>query len=119
MQDNLEKLEEIYVAEDVDDETREDNLAIIREWRSKLIKLDEYASWKEHPVTQEIVAKAKKSYVDHSLLLARSRDLTDSARQSLWGKQDAMLWLIALTSDDAKKEIAHIQSLIARALSDA
>lgn len=119
MQDNLEKLEEIYVAEDVDEETREDNLSLIREWRSKLIKLDEYAGWKDHPVTQNIVAQAKKSYVDHSLLLARSRDLTDSARQSLWGKQDAMLWLISLASDDAQKEIAGIEEMIARALAEA
>lgn len=119
MQDNLEQLEEIYLSDDIDDETRADNLSLIREWRSRLIKLEEYAGWKDHPVTQDIVAKAKKSYVDHSLLLARSRDLTDSARQSLWGKQDAMLWIISLTSDDAQEEISGIEMAITRALNDA
>lgn len=119
MQDNLEKLREIYIAEDVDEETRADNLNIISEWQSNLIKLGEFAGWKEHPVTTMIIAQAKKSYVDHSLLLARSRELTDTARNSLWGKQDAMLWLISLVSKDPKKEIAHIESLITRALSEA
>lgn len=118
MQDNIEKLREIYITEDVDEETRADNLAYITDWQSQLIKLDEFSSWKAHPVTMNIIAQAKKSYVDHSLLLARSRELTDTARQSLWGKQDAMLWIISLVSKDASKEIAQINALITRALND-
>ena len=118
MQSNLEKLEQIYVSDDVDEETRADNLAIIQEWRSKLIKLDEYERWKSHPVTEEIIARAKKSYVEHSLLLARSRELTDVERCQLWGKQDAMLWLISLASTDEAASIAEIEALIERALSE-
>jgi hypothetical protein len=119
MQDNLEQLKSIYLADDVDAETRADNLALITSWQKELTELDEYASWQEHDVTKRIIAQAKKSYVDHSLLLARSRELTDTARFSLWAKQDAVLWLISLASRDVKKEIAHLNALITRALSEA
>lgn len=116
---DIEKLREIFVAEDVDDETRADNLMIIRGWEKQLRELDTFAGWKQHPVTQQIIGRAKKSYIDHSLLLARSRDITDSARQSLWSKQDAMLWFISLASTDVSTEIANINAQITRALNEA
>ena len=116
MSDDLSKLREIYVAEDVDVETRTDNLAVIAEWEKKLVECDDFSSWQEHDVTKNIIAQAKKAYLDHSLLLARSRDLTESARQSLWAKQDAMLWLISVGSRDVRSEIASINREIARAL---
>jgi hypothetical protein len=116
MNTDIEKLREIYVAEDVDVETRTDNLAVIAEWEKRLRELEGFSRWQGHEVTQEILAKAKKAYIDHSLLLASSRDLTDTARQSLWAKQDAVMWLISIISEDAKGEIANINALVARAL---
>lgn len=116
---DIDKLRDIFIAEDVDEETRTDNLKIIRDWEKRLSELKEIGGWKDHPVTQNIITQAKTSYIDHSLLLARSRDLTDAARQSLWGKQDAMLWLISLASSDVRAEVAHIHAQIKRALDEA
>jgi hypothetical protein len=116
MSTDIEKLREIYVTDDVDEDVRADNLAQIVEWETQLRDLEDLKSWMEHKVTQEILARARKSYVDHSLLLARSRELTDTARFSLWAKQDAMMWFTSLASSAVDRDIEAIKNAIRVAL---
>ena len=118
MNTDIEKLREIYVAEDVDEETRTDNLAIIREWEKELRSHEDMERWREHPITLKLAAQARKSYVDHSLLLARSRELNEAARFALWAKQDAAMWLLLLVAKDSNGELDALRSKIARALAE-
>lgn len=113
---DLDKLREIYLADDVEDDIRKENFEEILNFEKQLREIDDFARWSEHPVTKMIVAQAKKTYIDHSLLLARSRELTESARLSLWAKQDAMLWLISLTTKNLDNEKRGIEMQIKRVL---
>ncbi len=115
MDKDLAKLREIF-SSGADEETREENLSQIAEWESSLAQLHDKAGWQEHDITKAVVTRARSAYVEHSLLLMRSRELTDPERFSLWAKQDACLWLISVASGDAKTEIGRIQADIKRAL---
>ena len=115
MSPDLEKLKDIYLT-DVDPETREENLEQIRDWEQSLLKHEGYQGWREHDVTKEISAKAKETYIDASLLLATSRELTPEQQHILWAKQDAALWILTLTEMDVKTAIAYIEKQIHQAL---
>lgn len=114
---NIEKLKSIFVNDtEVDEETRKDNLDLISTWEKNLRNANAFASWQGHPVTLDIMAQARKSYIDTVLSLGRDKRLSPDERSSLFAKQDAMLWLISLASKDVKIELAGINAEIQRAL---
>lgn len=116
MQDDIQKLREIFLADDVDEETRKENLEAIADFERGLQENSDFQRWQQHPVTIALLKQAKKAYVDHSLALARSRELTEAARFSLWAKQDAALWFVSLLSRDVGAEKKNIEAEIKRAL---
>lgn len=117
MQKKLEKLKEIYLADDIDSEDREENLKEIRDWERDLIENKNILSWQEHNITQEIMTKAKENYIELSKRLSTERDLTEQERASIYGKQDAMLWLISLSGENPKSMLEKINNDITIALS--
>lgn len=115
---DIEKLKEIFLADDVDEEDKADNLADIKNWESDLIKNKNILGWQEHDITKGIIRKAKESYKDLSLKLVRDRELTEAERLSIYAKQDAMLWLISLAGENPKSAIEQIDNNIKVALSN-
>jgi len=116
MNDKLNKLKEIYLADDVDSEDRETNLIDIKNWESELIKNKNLLGWQEHDVTQGIIKKAKENYKDLSMRLVNEREITEAQRLSIYSRQDAMLWLISLAEDNPKSALEQINNNIAVAL---
>src|SRR4051812_6698626 len=103
----LDQLREIFLAQDLDEETRADNEARIKEWETGLIHNEAFAGWREHDVTRQIAKQARETYKDAFMLLGRSRSLTDEQRASLYAKQDAALWLLSIIEVDAKAALEH------------
>ena len=116
MNKDLDKLREIFLAGDVDEETRADNEERIREWETTLRENNAFLGWQSHDITRQISQQAKQSYKDISLQLATNRALTDQQRYSLWGKQDACLFILSLTEKDTKGPIDQIHREIKMAL---
>ena len=113
----LEQLRQIFVAEDVDEETRKDNEYKIREWEQDIQKNENLASWQEHDVTRDLIRQAKESYKNLALQLIQDRSLSEKEREIIWAKQDAMMWFIRLGLVDPKKEIETIRASIVQAIS--
>lgn len=115
---DLEKIREFWVnSPDIDDEEREDNLRVIREWESGLRAANSFGSWQGHPVTLDILSQARKMYIDTVTALGTNNNLSEMQRTELFGKQAAAMWIISMASKDVKSEIADIQAKIRRSLS--
>lgn len=108
----LEQVKQLFLAPDIDDETRQDNLEQIKAWEQSLIENENVASWKEHDVTQSLLKEVKQHYKDFTLLLIHERNLTQEMRLSLWAKQDACMFLIKLMDKDAKGTVEQIRKEI-------
>lgn len=111
----LEKLREFFLS-GVDEEEREANAAEIAKWEQGLIENEGMASWQEHDITKAIMKRAKEAYREHSFQLAFDRRMSQEYRNTLYARQDAILWLLALAEKDAKAEIDRIHAEIKTAL---
>lgn len=112
----LDQAKDIFLSPELDEETRSENEAMIREWEQTLIRSEAFDSWRKHDITQQIIIQARESYKDFAVQLSQDRKLTDEQRRSLWAKQDAALWLLSLTDKDAKSVIEQIHKEIRTAL---
>lgn len=110
----LDDLKKIFLT-DVDEETQADNEAKIREWETALIHNENFASWREHDVTKDILQQARKSFIDISMQLIVADN--PALRATLHGRRDAALWLISIINVDAKGAIDQIHQEIRAALS--
>lgn len=113
---DLDKLRAIFLADELDDETRRENETQIAEWEAAMLENEGLHSWQEHDVTKELIAQAKRSYVQMAATLANDRNLDDTRRKSLWAKQDACMYFVALGSRDAKGELQRIRQEVRTAL---
>ena len=113
---NIEKLKEIYLADDVDSEDYEDNLHDIKNWELDIIENENLLSWQEHDITKKIIEKAQESYISLSTRLSTDRDLTETQRMSIYAKQDAMKWIISLSGENPKSVLKDINNKIKIAL---
>jgi len=111
----LEKLREILLTE-VDEETRQENEEQIRRWEEELQQHEGLASWQSHDVSKLIADKARKAYLDASMILATRRDHPEDFRVQMWAKQDAAMWLLSILTGDAKGQIERLQRDIRNAL---
>lgn len=114
---SLDEIRSVFLAEGLDEDVRSDNERVLRDWEEGLRHNEAFASWQDSDITKQIVQQAKQTYIECALLLAQNRDLTDRQRDSLYAKQDAALWLLALTNKDAKKMLESIEAEIKAALS--
>jgi hypothetical protein len=112
----LEKVREIFLSEEIDEELRADNEERIKEWEQSLIQSEAFASWQDHDITKNIVSQIKSSYKEIGVQLSTDRKLTETQRQSLWAKQDACTFLLELTEKDAKGTIEKITNEIRQAI---
>jgi hypothetical protein len=117
MDKDLEKIKEIFLSSDVDQESYEENLKQINEWEQGMRQSEDFISWQENDVTKQIIARAKESYKTISMQLILNRELSERDRFSIYAKQDAITWLISLVAKDAKNELETIQNQIKAALS--
>ncbi len=111
----IQRAKEIFLT-DVDEETRDENEQKILEWERDLQRNKAYARWKEHDVTQEINKMAREAFKQHGLTLANNRSLSDEQRKSLWAKQDACLFILSLTDQNAQSAVDSILREIKHAL---
>jgi hypothetical protein len=113
---DLEDAKRIFLNE-VDEETRAENEQLLQSWERDLIKNESYLEWKSHDITQELNKEVRKAYQDHAMTLANNRSLTEAERMRLWAKQDACLFILHLTDQDAKSAVDTILRDIRHALS--
>ena len=116
MSDPFEKISAIYLAPDVDDETRKENEEKIAEWQAGLRRSEAYQSWKESDITKEIIANVRRVYKAAALSLILNRNLTDAQRHALWAEQDAAKFLLTLVNEDANGALSAIHSEIEAAI---
>lgn len=111
----LDEVRKLFLSE-VDEETRVENEQKIEEWQTGLRTNEVMAEWRDHDITREIANRTKESYKDISLQLALNRSLTQEQRHTLWGRQDACLFILSLTEVDARGRIKQIHKDIKAAL---
>jgi hypothetical protein len=107
MMKELEQAKKIFLT-DVDDETLAENQEQIRAWESSLQQNKAYERWKAHDLTVELNKRVKTSYRDFAMVLATNRSLTEEQRTSIYAKQDACLFILGLTDQDAENAIASV-----------
>lgn len=112
----LEQVKQLFLAPDIDEETRQENLEQITSWERSIIESENIVSWKEHDVTRNLLKEVKQHYKDFTLLLIHERNLTQEARLSIWAKQDACMFLIKLMDKDAKGTVEQIRKEINTAI---
>ncbi len=113
---DIEKIKEIFLSEDVDDEDYQENLDKITDWENSLIENENLLSWQEHDITKEIISNTKENLLEVSLRLVNDREITEQERMTMFAKQDAMKWLISLSSDNPKIILEQINDDIKKAL---
>lgn len=116
MSTDLEKIKNIYLDSDIDEEDYADNLSRITEWESSLRQNEDIASWQESDITKSIAKQAKESYKELAMSLITNREMTEKQRLSVWAKQDAMLWIISMVAKDAKGNLEQIHKEIKQAI---
>jgi len=114
--EDIDKLKEIFLTKDIDDDDYQENLDQITKWESGLIRNENIVGWQEHDITKEIFNTTKESYMELSLRLSNDRKLTEKERMSIFAKQDAMLWILNLASKSPQKELDSIKTDIRKAL---
>jgi hypothetical protein len=112
----LDEIESIFLADDVDEETRTENAEVVREWKRSLRESETYLHWQQSDITKEISHKAKEAYLAAALRLATDRSITPEIRFKLWAEQDAASWILSLTEQDAKGALAALKNTIASKL---
>lgn len=115
-EDDLDKIRQIFLTE-VDEETRLDNEKKIDEWERDLRENEAIAQWRDHDITKQLSTKAGATYKDLCMQLATNRTLTEEQQHTLWGRQDACLFILSLTEIDAKGRIEQINKEIKAAIS--
>ena len=113
---DLEKVKEIFLIDEIDEETKKQNLEDITEWEKELVENKAYLEWQNSDITRMISKQAKKSYADASYTLAKRRDLTDIQRNQLFATQDACLFILSITEKDAKSNLEQLNSQIRHVL---
>lgn len=113
---DIEKIKDIFLAEDIDSEDYSQNLEDIKLWENDLFENENLLSWQEHDVTKSLVKKARESYQDLSMKLILKRDLLKNERRIVYAKQDAMLWLIGLATGEPAIAIQQINDDIKKVL---
>lgn len=111
----LQRAKEIFLT-DVDEETRIENEHKIVEWERDLQRNQAYARWKDHDITRDLNKMAREAYKQHGLALANNRSLTEEQRKTLWAKQDACLFILSLTDQNAQSAVDSILREIKHAL---
>lgn len=117
MDKDFEKVRNIFLSDELDEETRQDNESKLKEWEDSIRENQNFASWESHDITKQIVLQAKSAYKDIGVTLAENRSLNDTQRASLWAKQDAILWLLSIAQKDAKNVLEQIHKEIKVAIS--
>lgn len=112
--DKLQHVRSVFLDED-DEETRLDNEAKIASWEQTLVESETFIDWRSHDVTRKIAKQAKDTYRSLAAQLSYNRSLTEEERKSMWAKQDAMLWLLSLTEQDARASLEQVHKEIERA----
>lgn len=117
MDDDLEKLRKIYLADDLDDDERAENEQRISEWAKSLRENSDLAVWQAHDITRRIVKQTREAYKELAMQLATNRTLTEEQRSAIWAKQDAMDWILSLLDTNAQEVVNSLRKEVKQAIS--
>lgn len=110
----LDEAKKVFLTDDLDGETYQHNLGVIREWERSMLNNEALVDWREHDVTKKLNEKAKAEYMQASLRLMRDRDLSEQTRMSLYAKQDACTLIFELSGGNAVATIEEVEKEIKR-----
>lgn len=116
MEQDLEKLKEIYLSSDVDEEDREDNLERIREWEKTIAESTSLSEWQNHDITKSIALKIKSVYIENALILGTNDLLDEDKRKEMWSIQKAIKFLLSYMDNDYKRVIDQVHGDIKKAI---
>ncbi len=113
---DLDKIREIFLSEELDEETIADNAAALKEWESTIAESEAFLAWQAHDITKLIVAQAKASYKEFGVRLATERTMDEKTRMSLWARQDACTLLVEMADRDARGALEQVEREIKSAI---
>lgn len=113
---DLQKVKEIFLAKDLDEEDYQDNMDKIDSWEGSLRENEDFGNWQESDITKEIIKKVRETYKDLALELINNRELTEKQRLVIYSKQDACIFLLSLVYKDVKSNIEAIKREIHQTL---
>ena len=113
---DLDKVRELFVADEQDEEEKQSNLETINEWEKSIRENTAFIDWQQSDITQQIIQKAREAYKQVSLRLVYDRNVSESERHTLWAKQDAAIWILSLLARDAAGELKQVDEAVKRAI---
>lgn len=116
--DKLQKLKEVFIDPTLPEEEQQDNLDFIKKLEDSIIQNKQIDTWLKDPITVDIMATARESYIELSLSLINKRDITEKERLSIYARQDAMLWILSLLPKDTQETLNSIDARIEQILNE-
>lgn len=108
----LEEARKVFLADDLDDDEREHNLAEIQKWEQDIIEATEYENWRTHEITRRLAKEARDIYKDMTMQLGLRRGLTPEQIMSFQAKQDACVVILSMVDKDVQSTLESLQNTI-------
>lgn len=113
---NIDKLRKIFLSDETDEETRQDNLKQITEFENGLARSSALKDWQNHEITHEIISFLKAQLGKISVTLGTNSELDEKARTLLFANRTAILWLLSVVNEDPEMEYQRINAEINKAI---
>lgn len=113
---DFDKLREVFLSKDIDDEDYDDNYKALNDLEREYRESVDLQEWLGHVLTKKLFDTAQEAYVSNAVRLAQDRELTEKERWSIYAKQDAMLWLLTVVEDNPTEKISLIEEQVKKAL---
>lgn len=114
--DKIKKLREIFLAQDVDEEERQENLQDIIDFEKSLALNNARVEWLKQDISQELIKTLKVFVHKVTRTLGTNSDLSEEDRRLLFAKRMAGLWLLTVVQGNPEEEIKNIEHEIDKAL---
>lgn len=114
--DKLNKLKEIFVLNENDEETRQDNLKTITEFEVAIARNKALSEWRQSDISQEFIKTFKTFAHKVTVLLGTNSEIDEKTRQQLFAKRQAVLWFLSIINENPESDLMRIESEISKAL---
>lgn len=114
--DKLNKLKEIFVLNENDEETRQDNLKTITEFEVAIARNKALSEWRQSDISQKFIKMFKTFLHDITLVLGTNSEIDEKTRQQLFAKRQAVAWFLSIINENPESDLMRIESEISKAL---